>query len=279
VVGIKLNSGAGDRLIGTKTAILEAVFEGVRSAGVPENKIIVWDQVGAYVQRYAKRRKVKLGKGEVRFLGCTPELKVEHYEGGKPLDGFDTEPVEFSWGKVKVAELVKKELTAIINLPVLKDHACSGVTLALKNISHAVVDQPWHCHDNCCDPHIADINAIPGVHEKLRLHILDGLVGLAEGGPGAPRSMDYVFKEEKILLSADPVALDTVGCQWVVRARAEKGFPPLEEAENRIPGMKGRPPKHIATAAAKGLGTNDPGRIELKKVILPPPVEEEDEAS
>ncbi len=278
VVGIKLNSGGG-RLISSKESILETVYNGVLAAGVPMKNIIVWDQVEETLHKYyVKKMRGELAEKDVVFKGCTPALREENYMGGKPLSGFDTEPQKFSWGQVKVAELVANELTAIINIPVLKDHACSGVTGALKNISHAVVDIPWLCHANCCDPHIADINNIACVRDKLRLHILDGLFGVADGGPQL-MSMNHLFEHEKILLSADPVAVDMIVHEWIVKARKDMGFVPLEEAPNRAEGgKKGRPAKHIATAAARGLGTNDPKRMDLVKVDMPAPPEPEEDS-
>jgi uncharacterized protein (DUF362 family) len=278
IVGIKLNSGAGIRQIASRVSVVRAVIDGVLAAGVPDENIVVWDQIeDMLVKRYVKRNKLDEAYPRIRFKGCTPAMKKENYEEGKPLDGFETEVNEFPWGKVKVAELVAKELTAIVNIPTLKDHACSGVTLALKNISHAVVDLPWMCHDDSCDPYIADIVNIPAVRDKLRLHILDGLMGLAEGGPSL-RSLDHVYSEEKLLLSADPVALDTVGKEYIIAARKTMGYPPLEEAVNLITKQPGRPPKHIDTAAKRGLGTNDLKRIELVKLEIPPAEEEEEEA-
>ncbi len=271
VVGIKVNN-SGSPVIGTKPEIFQTVIDGVKAAGVPEKNIIVWDQVEEYlVQYYLKKAGIKPGKdgSEVQYMGCTPALKVENYEGGKPLPGFDTDPVKFPWGEVKVAELVAKKLTAIINIPILRDHSCAGVTLALKNISHAVVDIPWHCHDNCCDPHIADIVNIPAVRDKLRLHILDATLGQADGAPRA-FSWDKTFTPEKLLLSADPVAVDTIGCEWIVEARKKMGYPLLKEADNSVPGVKGREPKHLATAAARGLGINDRDRIEIQSIEVPP---------
>lgn len=266
VVGLKVNGGGG--IFGTHKAVLESVIAGIKKAGVPGENIVVWDQVTEYLEQfYFKRMKIDCKKLGVRFAGCTPALRQEHYQEGKPLPGFETEPVEFPWGKVKVAELVANELTAIINLPILKDHGCSGVTLALKNISHAVVDVPWLCHGDCCDPYIADIVNIPSVRNKLRLHILDGLVGQADGGPGFT-SWDVMFKNEKILFSCDPVAVDALGREWIVKARADLELPVMEEADNAIPGIKGRAPKHIATAASKGLGVDDPARIDVCKVNL-----------
>ena len=297
-VGVKLNSGAGHRQIGTKRPILDAVLEGVRLAGVPDERIIVWDQIKEYVVKgYCKRNKIFPDDTEVRYEGCAPALKREHYMEGKPLDGFDTTPIEFPWGRVKVAKLLD-EMTAIINLPVLKDHACAGVTLALKNISHAIVDKPWLCHGNCCVPYIPDIVGIPAVKDKLRLHILDAILGLAEGGPSMA-SLDHVFVHEKMLLSADPVALDAVGCEWIVDARKKMGYVPLEQADNRIKAeeaalkaqkhkeetgeelpidpesIKGRPATHIAASAKKGLGIADRKRIDVIPLTVEAAPEEE----
>jgi len=267
-VGIKLNSGAGDLFIGTKTPIFEAVIDGVRAAGVPDKNIIVWDQVDMYLQYALKRWKIeKPEEGGIRYIGCTPKLDPKSLD--KPLPGYETDPVKFDWGEIRVAELVANEMTAIINIPVLKDHSCSGVTLALKNISHAVVNIPWLCHADCCDPSIADIVNIPCVRDKLRLHILDGIFGLADGGPGR-QPLTKFFRPEKLLFSADPVAIDTIGCEWVVAARKEMEFPPLEEAKNAIEGVEGRSPKHIATAAGYGLGTNDRNQMDIVKVDFPP---------
>jgi hypothetical protein len=144
-----------------------------------------------------------------------------------------------------------------------------------------VVNIPWHCHADSCDPYIADIVSIPTVRDKLRLHILDGLLGMADGGPSF-RSWKDLFVEEKILLSRDPVAVDTIGSEWVVRAREKKGLPLLEEADNAIPDkdgnpVKGRPAKHIATAAARGLGTNDRDKIEIARLNLSAPQKDKKE--
>jgi len=276
IVGIKLNacfSGFGG-VITAKKPIVRAVVEGVKSAGVPEKNIIIWDQIKETLMKYyVKHMKMDEEFSEVTFEGCAPRLRKEHYMEGKPLDGFTSDPIVFPWGKVKIADLITKKLTAIINIPILKDHACSGVTLSLKNISHAVVDIPWHCHENCCDPYIADIVNIPVIKDKLRLHILDGIFGVAEGGPPL-LSFNHLFVKESLLLSADPVAVDSLGLKWVEAARKKMGFCPLEEAENKIElekpnPKKGRPAIHIATAAARGLGTNDPKMIDLVKVDIP----------
>lgn len=265
VVGLKVN-GVAKRFVATHRSLLEAVIDGVKAAGVPPENIIIWDQTEKGLRDgYLRREKIDTKALGVQIAGCAPSMGPENYKDNVRADGFDTKPVSFPWGQVRVAELVESRLTAIVNLPTLKDHSLSGVTLALKNISHAVVDAPWDCHANGCDPYIADIVSIPSVRAKLRLHILDGLVGLAEGGPRF-QSADYLFNSERILISTDPVALDTIGHQWIAAARVRHGLPRLEESDNGMEGVKGRSARHIATATSRGLGHNDPAQIELKKV-------------
>jgi uncharacterized protein (DUF362 family) len=263
MVGIKLNSWGG-RLISSKMGIMEAVVEGVRMAGVPADRIIVWDQVEENLLKYMKRRNIEPEEGGIRFRGCVKNLTKESYEKDKTIEGFDTEPVAFPWGRIRIAELLENELTAVINLPVLKQHDTAGVSGAMKNISHAVVDTPWNCHDNFCNPYIPDIVGIPGVRDKLRLHILDGIMGVAHGGP-ALKSMNHLLIRERLLFSTDPVAVDSIGRGWIEEACREKGFPAVAETAGP-PGMKGEPAGYIAAAAEKGLGKDNPEHVDLTKI-------------
>lgn len=91
---------------------------------------------------------------------------------------------------------------------------------------------------------------------------------MADGGPNF-RSWAHIFVNEKILLSTDPVAVDALGAAWIEKARKEKGYPPFAKAKNSIPKVEGRPPKHIATAAARGLGTDDPDRMDIRRIDIP----------
>lgn len=264
VVGIKINSWGG-RLISSKRSILRAVADGLQAAGVPANRIIVWDQYQNNLDTYVRRQGLERTAGGIRFEACSPPITKEQSREAGPFPGFATEPVRFPWGEVRVAELVANELTAIINLGVLKDHITAGVSGTLKCISHAVVDRPWNCHDNFCDPFIADIVNIPTVRDKLRLHILDAVLGVAVGGPQL-QSLDRLLMKERLLFSTDPVALDRIGYEWVAKARLEKGFSPMETRTDRAPGMTGTPGGYIATAAARGLGTDDPEAVQIVKV-------------
>ena len=269
VVGIKINSW-GNRLVSAKRSIMWAVADGVRAAGVPAERIVVWDQYQNNLDDYVRRRKLEQRAGGTRFEACSPPVTKEQARKPEPLPGFDTDKVRLPWGEVRVAELVANELTAIINLAVLKDHLTAGVSGALKNISHAVVERPWQCHDNFCDPYIADIVNIPVVRDKLRLHILDAVVGIAAGGPQL-QSLDRLFINERLLLSTDPVALDRIGYDWIAATRLERGYSPMESRTDRAPGMTGIPGGYIATAAARGLGIDDRAAMNIAKIRSEPP--------
>ena len=41
-----------------------------------------------------------------------------------------------------------------------------------------------------------------------------------------------------------------------------------------VPGNKGRPARHIATAALRGLGTDDPAKRQVVEVEVPPSLQE-----
>ena len=59
-----------------------------------------------------------------------------------------------------------------------------------------------------------------------------------------------------LLVTTDPVAMDTLAWEELDSRRKAKHLPLL---------AKSRVPKHIATAAALGLGTDDRGKIKLVK--------------
>src|SRR5260370_40591126 len=54
-----------------------------------------------------------------------------------------------------VALIVTKKVTKIINVPVLKDHGTGGVTLALKNMSHGMVNNVCRSHSEGSRGHAA----------------------------------------------------------------------------------------------------------------------------
>ena len=86
----------------------------------------------------------------------------------------------------------------------------------------------------------------------------DGITAQYEGGPSYMPQWTWPFNG--LLVSSDPVALDTVGWRIIERKRAEQGMRPLREDK--------REPAYIATAAdaQHRIGTNDPARIDRVEI-------------
>jgi hypothetical protein len=67
------------------------------------------------------------------------------------------------------------------------------------------------------------------LRQKATLHILDGLIGVYEGGPGNWNKTWGTWRHKGLFFATDPVALDHV-CWDVLNAkRAEEGWPPVEQ--------------------------------------------------
>jgi len=140
---------------------------------------------------------------------------------------------------------------AIINIPTPKQHDMAGVSVALKN-HYGSVDNPGALHGNRCDPAIAELNAQPNVRDKTRLIVAAAL-------NVSPRDWNRPERENALLFSFDPVALDTVGRDILVRQRQAMGL----DAGYLIDGAR-----HLSTAQTLGLGATDANLIDLREVVL-----------
>lgn len=126
------------------------------------------------------------------------------------------------------------EQTLLITLPVMKTHAKTGITGALKN--------QWGCLSTMRhEYHLVLDEALAELNHVLRpvLSVMDATVGLEGNGPksGRPRVAD------RVLCSTDPVALDTVQAMVM-------GLNPID-----IP--------HLARCAARGIGETDSRAIRI----------------
>jgi len=242
VVGLKVN-GLGGPLMSTKHELARAVIEALRDSGVKPGNIVVFD-------RYAEHLRAVVLKSRLEDLGVTV---ISSEDAGA---GFDGTATVFESGSTHLTRILTGRITALINLPIVKDHGLSGTTISLKNLSHGLTDKPWEFHGNNCDPYIAHVNALPAVVKKHKLVIADGLLGCCDGGPDY--KSDGVVKYESLLFSTDRVALDTVATGMIEAARQQKGFPDLVAA--------GRPPKYLVTSERIGLGNHDKTRIDHRIV-------------
>ena len=237
-VGIKVN-GLGGPSIATSVLLTKVCVERLQGIGVKPESIIIWDSNPGFL------------------LACGLEVGTQF---GAQVLTMDTE-----WDAVvqqgsfhgPITAIVTKRVDSFLNLPIIKDHAISGITLAMKN-HYGTCANPGDHHGNCCDPYIADLNTIPAIRDKQRLILCDGTRGQAQGGPGY--NPQFFWNPNLVMAAVDRVAHDTVGWGLIEAKRAEFGLPSLEAA--------GRPPKQLQSAADRGLGTNNLQEIDQVEVTL-----------
>jgi len=241
VVGIKINCLAG-RGMSTHRELVDAIVEGVKSAGVPEKNIIIWDRANR-----------DLEKAGYRIQTNRNRLKIY----GNDQVGYSRRLYEFGEAGSFLSNILVEQCTAVINVPILKDHGIVGMTNALKNFFGAI-HNPNKYHDFFGDPYIADVNMFSEIRKKTRLTITDALTAQFEGGP--PFMPQWAWNFNGIIVGMDRVAMDAYAWKLIDEKRKEKGLPTLKEA--------GREPIYIRTAADENhrLGTEDLSKIELIQV-------------
>lgn len=240
VVGLKVNTIAGPGL-STSVALVDAICERLKQAGIKPNDIVVWDRTNRELTRAGYH--LSNDPNRERVIGS--DDKSIGYEDKQSVYGTTT---------TRFSKLLTRTCTCMINVPILKDHSGAGVTAAMKNM-YGVVDNPNDFHSNNCCPYVADLYMHSAIKDKFRLSICDMFTACYEGGPSF--QPQHTWKFNGLMIASDPVAHDYTAWQIIERKRAEKGLKTLTAA--------GRPPKYIAVAAdaQHRLGTNDPQRITL----------------
>jgi len=237
VVGIKVNC-LGGRGVSTRPEVALQLAAFLRAAGVPANRIYVWDRTDRELR--AAGYTLSTGPG-VRVFGTNEDFDERLVEWGPSASRFD--------------RVLATELTALVSCTPLKDHGLAGASLTMKNW-YGVVHNPNKLHDDNCAPYVPHLVACPVIRDRLRLSVIDGSFAQCHGGPGrAPR---WAWPFDGFLASTDPVAVDAVGRQVLEARRKEVGLRPLA--------AEGREPAYIAGAARLGLGVADLRRIERVEV-------------
>jgi len=229
-VGIKINGLAAGHL-SPRRVLIGAITTGLQAAGLAPGQIIIFERTGGELQRCGFTRQT--GPQAVRVYG-TDDLRGGGY----------TSRIEHS-GSVGslLSRILTDYTTALINVGVLKDHDLAGVSAGMKNL-YGLIHNPNRYHDHNCDPYVAQVAALPSVRGKLRLTIIDALLGQANGGPAFREQ--WIWPQDRLLVGCDPVAVDATAAAMIAARRQEIGLPSLEEA--------GRAPSWLGTAAQMGLG-------------------------
>ncbi len=239
-VGVKVNTLG----LSTQPAVVDAIVAGLREAGVPAERIVVWDRFDTELARAGY--KLNRSTGGARCRGTD----AERYGSGYLRE------IESS-GRIGscFSSIVADDVDVLISVPVLKDHNLAGVSLGLKNFFGAI-HNPNKYHEANCDPYIVDVVMHRYIRPKWKLTVIDATRAQYQAGP--TRHPDYAWPFGGLIVSADVVAGDAVAADLLEKERAKRGLKPLAR--------DGRPAKHIATAAGRGLGIADLGRIERIEV-------------
>ncbi len=252
IVGIKINPLAGKRL-STHRIIVDKIIDGLYGVGVLANQIIIWDRfeshlIDAGYEINQSSRGVRCFASDSEGVGYDDEV---FYETEKDV----VERRESGSIRSRYTNLLTKELTVVINVPVMKHHGIAGVSACLKNLAFGSVDNTYRFHSNPlnCNPAIADIFAHTVLKDKVVLNIIDGLLAAFDGGP--TYDPDGVWQYGGLLVSQDPVALDQIVYQTIEEKRKELNLSSLSRLS-----------KYIRSASRMDLGTNDLDEVDYKEV-------------
>jgi uncharacterized protein (DUF362 family) len=225
-IAIKVNAFRNST-IWTHAPLVQAVTDSLVEAGHPAEQIVIYDTTS----------------DELETAGFTlnPDGPGVRCYGTDYKEGWKVGNIDVRLSTVLL------DCDALINMPVLKSHMIAAMTYALKN-HYGTINNPGSLHGSI-DAKIAELNALPEIKEKTRLVIGDAL----EANLRYSNSWPYWkadWKGDSILMSYDPVAVDTVGAQILGTALENEDF-----TSRAIAGFE--------ESAKLGLGTNDPANMNV----------------
>jgi uncharacterized protein (DUF362 family) len=243
-VMIKINA-LGSPLMATNKPVVEAIIRGLTAMGLPLEQMLVYDQYGSRMRRAGFRPGREIMGVPIEFNNSEgyEEVATPHGDSGESHFAVSLEAC-----------------TAVINVPVIKDHDICGITMAFKNMTHGVIDTPSRLHrrhrDTRCAVH-AEVYGHAKIRDKVRVIVADGLRVMYDGGP-----QDNEHKEvhNSIYVATDPVAMDTCGVDAVEAARERNGLDTLAEDERSCDWLE--------VCAEAGLGVHDRSAITLEHHVL-----------
>jgi uncharacterized protein (DUF362 family) len=280
VVGIKMNP-VGRPFANSSSELMLAVIDGLKSAGVKAKDMIVFER---YRDEFLEAKMDAAVPADIAWTGLGvaynahqidikgDDLKtgnLERVTGYDPdqfmsmeLVGQGEDPKDDRTRRSHFGLLVTRRVNKLVLLPVLKDHGSAGITGALKNMSHGLVNNVCRSHStpdsNVCNQFIPQVVSHPVIRKKCVLQIMDGIIGVYQGGP-AGGNLDWTWENNALLVATDPVAMDHIAWRLVDAKRKEKGLPPVGAVGKlgQDAGREGfdiRQPQHIRLASSLGLG-------------------------
>lgn len=243
-IAIKLNLASGE--MPSHLFLAAALADALVTAGLKPENIIIWERGESSLKRAGFP--IVNSPGKVKIIGTDT-----------PGFGFNTSR-EYRVNKIPLflTSILTSHTDYQINIGVLKHHWMAGIATVLKNVYGAVplldnvkmtgVMNVAKMHFNYCDPCIAELNEVVEEIAPTVLYICDGLLGMYNNGPLGPPQ----WVQNEIMVSHDPVAIDTLSLYRIEKKRREIGLPPVITRA-----------RYIRTAARCGMGTNNPENIEI----------------
>ena len=240
IVGIRVDSLPG-AVSGTRPAVVAAAVQGLLSAGIPSNHIVIWDKrtddlrLAGYetlARKFNVRLAASLEEGydtktfyERPLLGA---LIWSDTEFGRTGDGVGR--------KSYVSKLLTQDLTKIIQITPLMNHSLAGVVGNVFGLSASSVDN-FHRFESSPSQlveAVPEIYALPAVGDRVVLNIVDALICQYQGDQST--LLQYSVPLNQLRFSRDPVALDVLSikeleCQRQA-AKIASAKPPLDLYRN-----------------------------------------------
>jgi hypothetical protein len=267
----------GQPFVCSSPEVLRTIVEGLALAGVKASDVVVYERYRGNAENAGLEKWLPEG---VRMAWASPAYS----DFQQDIEGYDPEhfvdlPMVLRGDDLRnptatrsyAARFITQQVTKLINVPVLKSHNAAGVTLALKNLSHGLVNNVNRSHDGP-QLRIAEFTpavvAMPVIRRKTVLQILDATKGLYHGGPGIMHD-DYVWEHKTVYFATDPVAIDRVGMTMIDAQRKKNKLAPVKAAKtDDVWKSPYRQPEHIDNAGAAGLGESDLAKIDWKSIKL-----------
>lgn len=277
VVGIKLNP-VGRPFVMSAPEVVQEIVEGLKLAGVKTTNMVAYDR---YKREFLAAGFDKWLPEGVRWTygtdaGHPLQLDMDMYDETQyvemPLCLPRADPKNPHHRRSYLAKFITKDVNKMVNLCLLKHHQSAGVTIALKNLSHGLVNNVSRSHSsptlNTCGTFIPNIVDHPIIRQKVVLNIMDGVLGAYHGGP-TRKVEKYVWEHKTMYFSTDPVAMDKTGLKVIDAKRAEVGMKSIAEGkpdpDSTFLNMQ---VEHIEIAGALGLGVFDDRKIDVRRIEL-----------
>jgi hypothetical protein len=274
IIGIKVNPVAG-KLLSTSPEIVHVIIRQLEAAGIPAKNIVIWDRRAPDLAEAGFTPAAFPG---IRFMGteqkddngsyCDPDgrqygermIDRAWYYWADVEEKYDAETLQYMINEGKFSyfsRICTKDVDCIINVPILKN-AGPTVTLCLKNLAFGSISNTQRLHKQLWAETCAEVPAFPPLRDKVVLNIVDGIRGCYNGGPAA--NQQFICNFNTLLVGTDPVAVDRIGYDIVLKKR-------LEEKVQKEESEKGR--RFIELAQGMKLGVGDMSRITLERLTIP----------